>query len=256
MVRRLGILLAFILAAIPVSAEELWIHTTWAKPLTYLQITIAILVIVTIFILTIGKDFAKKHPKPFFLLITIPVLLTTFYTAGHTTYENVISETGGPVHWHLDYQVWVCGERLDLVDPRGLRNKIGTPLFHEHDDDRIHVEGTVHRISTVSLGNYFNVIGGELSDGRITYPTDEGIVEYSDGDVCPDGTAGELAVYVNGMRQGDFWNHIMAPEALVPPGDCAIIEFGSNVGATTDRICDSWDALGWSYENMGEKRNG
>lgn len=183
-----------------------------------------------------------------FGLMAIPILLSTFYISGMTVRENIISVTGGPVHWHADYEVWACGEKLDLIDPVFPRNKIGSPLFHEHNDDRVHIEGTVHELDKVSLGAYFSIIGGHLSDGILTYPTVNGVKSFKDGEQCA-GADATLNIYVNGKKVEDYEHHLFYPDAYVPPGDCIIVEFSSTNSDTTDKICASWEAKEWTYDN-------
>jgi hypothetical protein len=219
----------------------------FSSPVTYILITVFALIFITAFMLLIRGPHTESHKLEVFWLITILVAGSSIFLAVDTISENVVSETGGPVHWHLDYQIWNCDERLDLIDPKFPRNKVGSPVFHEHNDDRIHVEGTLHKVSDVALGKYFTVVGGALSSQGFTYPTNDGVVKVTNGELC-NGKPAALAVYVNGKKQDSFVEYVMSPEALVPPGDCAIIEFGTNLGPTTERICDSWAANGVSYE--------
>src|SRR3989344_115684 len=142
----LFLLLASVAIAHPSSEEAITSSKEsllWYDPLLLVIIVCLWLFVSTFTILCCGSQMTHQYKKFFFLSITIPVAMVTLYLAGHTLYENAISVTGGPVHWHADYQVWHCGERIDLVDPNFPSNKIGTPLLHEHDDDRVHMEGTV-----------------------------------------------------------------------------------------------------------------
>ena len=153
------------------------------------------------------------------------------------------------MHWHADYQVWVCGERLNLIDPKFPSNKIGTNLLHEHDDQRVHIEGTLHKVSDVSLHNYFEVIGGKLTSDMLAYQTNEQLYEYKNGDLC-DSQPAMLKVYVNGQRVEDYENYIFYPDSYVPPGDCILVVFDNSTDSTTDRLCESWEVNGWNYENF------
>jgi hypothetical protein len=206
-------------------------------------------------VLIIKKHPILKHQKKYvFWAIALPILLSTFYLAGHTIYGNIHSITKGPIHWHADYQVWVCNERLDLINPKFPSNKIGSPLFHEHNDDRIHVEGTVQSYEDIDLDAFFQVIGGNLTSNSLKYKTANKMVDVATGNTCPDGKTAELAVFVNGKRIADPTTYMYAHEALVPPGDCVIIEFAANLGSTTSRICESWQAMEWDYNNFVAKR--
>ena len=165
----------------------------------------------------------------------------------YTVYLNIISENGGPVHWHADYEVWVCGQELDLIDPSGFSNKVGTSILHEHNDKRIHVEGVIIKKIEASLGYYFNVIGGKLTTEELIYPTNEGIVKKRNGEFCNEKPA-KLQVFLyktfdkkftQTKLDDDFPNYIMSAEALVPDGDCIIIEFDEEKNQT-DKLCLSY----------------
>src|SRR3989338_7280715 len=79
--------------------------------------------------------------------MVIPVIFTTVFLAAATVIKNQTSVTKGPVHWHADYQIFICGVdqtpptgkstevqpgAVDLLNPRGISNRIGTPDLHEH----------------------------------------------------------------------------------------------------------------------------
>ena len=218
-------------------------------PVTLIQVTAGLIGIVTLLALLFKDSLGQEGKVVFFLIIAISVSFSTVYLAASTVFDNINSETKGPVHWHADYEVWVCGQQLDLIEPQGLRNKIGTPLLHEHNDGRIHVEGTLMRLSDASLGRFFKVIGGQLSNDKLVFPTEDGIlVQKTSEDLC-EGKPSTLRVYVNGNRVMDPASYIIAPYYFVPPGDCIIVEFGPGEPDTTLRICESWRAKGWNYDN-------
>src|SRR5690349_16520906 len=103
---------------------------------------IVILVIVSMVVERRKTKKAERLKLPLFAAIVVVVLGTTLTISGGTIYLNVNSATGGPVHWHADFEIWGCNNELELRDPHGfLSNKIGTATYHEHDDKRIHVEG-------------------------------------------------------------------------------------------------------------------
>lgn len=120
----------------------------------------------------------QKIPKlklPVFILIVIVMVGSTFTLIGSTIYLNVSADSGGPVHWHADTEIWACGNELELRDPTGfLSNKIGTATLHEHNDKRIHLEGVVvDEIVDASLGKYFYVIGGAITEDAMVVPLNE-----------------------------------------------------------------------------------
>ncbi len=187
-----------------------------------------------------------------FLGISIPVLLVTCYAAGATVYQNYISESKGPVHWHADFEIWNCGQQVDLLDPTGLTNRIGTPLFHEHNDQRIHVEGTLRAREDVSLHHFFEVIGGYLDSEHLVVPTDEGTLSLMNDGVC-NGNRAEVQVFLYRVQDAeahdgysysqtklsDFENLVLSSNTQVPPGDCFIIEYDAPKDRT-DKVCESY----------------
>lgn len=235
------------------------------EPVTLVKWTAIWVAILTVLVVVIDKSKWEKHGKLVFALFAIPVMVATLYMAGNTIYKNQISETKGPVHWHADYDIYVCGtgdeNRLDLIDPTGFRNKIGSPLFHEHDDHRIHVEGTVNRVEDVNVGAYFKIIGGELTKDSLTYiDQNRGEVTYSNGgNECGEEPA-ELGFYVNGQKLDDISNYMYYPHSSVPPGDCIIILYDSELPENLyddeykDIICPFWKSAGWDFENFKENR--
>jgi hypothetical protein len=201
--------------------------------------------IITIFLFSCKKQ-AHKHKHLFFWILAIPIIAASLYLAIDTIQHNVTSVTKGPVHWHADYQVWTCDEQLDLIDPKGLKNKIGNPVFHEHNDGRIHVEGAVQKLEDVNLKNYFNAIGGQFSNDKVSYPTNDGLVTYQNGETCNQEPS-TLKVYVNGKIVENPATYVLTPHTQVPPGDCIIIEFSPQNNPTTEKICNSWLAMDQSY---------
>lgn len=196
----------------------------------------------------------KRKISPLFsygLLFSIVavVVAVTAYVAGSTIFLNVASVTGGPVHWHADFEIWDCGERVDLVNPQGLSNKVGSAVFHEHGDNRIHVEGVIVDRRDASLGEFLKVVGGEFRRGWLIVPTAGGEARMKDGDSCS-GSAGTLQAFVwkelDGRivqeKLGDYAGYVISPHGQVPPGDCVIIEFDSAIKERTERMCESYNA--------------
>jgi len=114
----------------------------------------------------VGTFFKNQMPEwakhLTFVIIAVPILMVTVYMAYSTVLLNVESDTGGPVHWHADFEIWACGEKINLQDPTGLTNKIGEPLLHEHGDNRMHIEGVVLRNEQVSMSAFFTSVGGGI----------------------------------------------------------------------------------------------
>ncbi len=196
------------------------------------------------------KNITKQHI--YFWIIIYLVGAITLIIVFDTINLTLNSETKGPVHWHADFQIWKCGERLDIVEPQGISNRVGTRLLHEHGDDRIHIEGIIKDIRDGDLHNFFNLIGGVLTETSFRVLTDNGIVEANDGDLC-EGYAGEIQIFAYIVNNSDASqksglfveqlkvneDYVLSPYQDVPPGDCIIIEFDKRK-SKTDKICETY----------------
>jgi len=235
------------------------------------SLNLTLFALVLVFILVIValsiKTKSNRTKWALFLGIIIPVLFVTIYVASSTVYINFQSESGGPVHWHADFEIWNCGEKLDIIDPKGLTNRVGTPVFHEHGDDRIHLEGVVTTPEEADLHNFIGVIGGSLSNDKLSIPVHDGLMTVNNGDLC-NGSPGKLQVFLFKVTNPDpskntgflyeqiklednFKDYVLSPYANIPPGDCLIIEFDQEK-ETTDRICSSY-SLAIERGDLSEK---
>lgn len=208
--------------------------------------SIGILLVLSAISALVRKQSQAFKVVMFFLMIGL-ITLNTIYLAAATIYKNHRSITGGPVHWHADFEVWNCGHEVDLIDPSGWSNRIGTPVFHEHNDKRAHVEGVVLREGEVSLGEFFKVIGGNLDMQNLRMPLNDGTtLDVSNGQDC-NGQPGMVQVFAY-HSEGEIFkqerllypeDYIMRAESGVPPGDCIIVEFDQPKDRT-DKLCQSY----------------
>jgi len=187
-------------------------------PLNVLIYATVIAGIAVVFSLLFQKNMSERKKKFAFLAIAVPVAFATLYLSATTVYLNVVSESGGPVHWHADYEVWACGEKYELVDPTGLENRVGSPTIHEHNDNRMHIEGVLFKLREAELGEYFEKIGGEYRVEQLGIPTHAGYKVWRNGDLC-NGRPAIWYFYVNGQLNREGPEHVIAPYSLVPPGD-------------------------------------
>lgn len=200
-----------------------------------------VIIVVLVVLGALVRNRAPKLKLPIFLLIAGTVLAVTFILAGSTVYLNQRSLAGGPVHWHADFEIWTCGKQLELRDPTGLlSNKVGTSTLHEHNDKRIHLEGVPVENHDASLGKFFDVIGGQITQSNLLVPLNDGQTAYfEDGQECQNGQPAKVQVFAysltneeaNGKklyRQNkidDPAGYLYGRQSQVPPGDCIIIEF-------------------------------
>ena len=222
----LFLLCVFLLSIVSAHEEETNYFLT-KESLTKISLFLIVMSSINALLWVIISSFSKKKKKAKFLAIFI----------------NLNAETKGPVHWHADYEVWACGEKLNIINPSGLSNKVGTNLFHEHNDDRIHIEGVVEDIEEVNIEHFFEVIGGQISSSGISLITNKGFVSYKNGEVC-NGTL-QIFVYTTKNKEmqqtkvKNFLEYIPSPYSEVPPGDCIIIEFAEEK-ETTEQICETY----------------
>lgn len=190
----------------------------------------------------LNQKSSEKTKKILFTTIAIATILTTLYLLGGTTYINSKSFTKGPVHWHADFEVWQCGRQLDVIDPQGISNKVGSTVVHEHGDSRIHIEGVLLTKEEGELQEFIESIGGEWTTETVKIPTDEGMQELKR---CTKDA--ELQVFAYQTRKGqvsqrkldDPKEYLISPYSKVPPGDCIIIEMDAPK-EKTDKICSSY----------------
>jgi len=203
---------------------------------------IAVLVIIALLV----KNQSELVKNLLFWPMVIAIGLTTVIMGGSTIYLNVVSHSKGPVHWHADVEIWACGQELNLKDPQGFSNKIGSPVLHEHNDKRIHLEGVVVNLEDASLGHFFETIGGKLTSDELSLPTNDGQARFANGELCGE-HAGEVQVFQFLIKDGkitqrklaDPAGHIYGPHSQVPPGDCLIVEFDRRKDQT-DKLCRSY----------------
>jgi hypothetical protein len=227
------LLIAFSFLAISFAAEDPqaieaihkdpWSYLGLPNPVTFL-ILASFISGLGIFLAIFLKNVSNQAKKIVFAMIAAPIALATVYLGGSTVYLNFVSETGGPVHWHADYEIWACGVKYELADPTGWDNKVGSPTIHEHNDNRIHVEGVLLKKEEASLRNYFIQAGGNFDGTSLTIPTHDGVMTWSDGDKC-DGKPAKWYVFVNGEAVENPQDYVISPYTLVPPGDTIKLVF-------------------------------
>lgn len=259
-----GIIVSVLAAPLPVFAAfntenslELVMGSVALK-LVFFGFALTMLFLFVALIITDKSDIIKRT---LFDLIIISVTVPTVVLVYNTVFLNANSWSNGPVHWHADYEVWACGQQLDLVDPTGWSNKIGTATLHEHSDNRIHIEGVAITPGDVSLGRFIAVAGGEITNSALIFPDKNGLLTVTNGAVCRDGTVGTVQAYVYRMNPDNTFvqkklhtpgSYVPSPQSQVPPGDCLIIEFGPE-SPRTNRLCRSWHVAQSTGKLKGER---
>lgn len=215
------------------------------------SIKFTILASVLLLILLVSSHLFKERnailKKILFWSIIVVIVLNTLYLSLSTIYLNISSKSGGPVHYHADFEIYNCGQEVEVKKSEGLSNKVGSELVHTHNDKRMHIEGVILDPHEQSIGHFFENLGGELDSGILTVPTESGMLTLKDGDRCPDGNIGSLQIFVYSTHDKffeqkkltDFEDYQVSPFTQVPPGDCVILEFGLPK-LRTDKLCESY----------------
>ena len=216
-----------------------------SKFLLYSSIIIGIAVLIAI----VKKERGNLTNKLLFGIIAVSIVAATLFFGGSTVYLNIKSTTKGPVHWHADFRIFSCGQEINIIDPSGISNRVGTSTLHEHGDNRLHIEGVVDDPANFSLHRFFEAMGGNLTKTTLSVPTHEGQPMITNGDACPDGQEGQWQVFayqteddvVEQIKLADYDNYLISPHSNVPPGDCIIFEFDSVNKDKTEHLCASYE---------------
>ncbi len=209
------------------------------------------------------KKNSPESKKTLFGAIAVSVLVPTIVLVITTVYLNMKSISHGPVHWHADFEIWNCGTEVNLKDPVGFSNRIGTRTLHEHGDNRIHLEGLVMNPTDASLGNFFHVVGGELTSTSLSMPINDGTFSVKNGETCPKTSNPQLQVFIHKTDKDNYYSqkkienpadYIISPESNVPPAECVIIEFDSPK-ERINRLCRSY-RVGLKTGKLKGEKNG
>lgn len=241
----MGIALLLILFAISFSHEEMdsiekihsnpWEYLGIPSPIDVIYLSILIFTLAIFYAIFI-KNTSEQAKKIIFGIIVVPIIISTLYLTFTTVYLNTVSESEGPVHWHADFEIWACGVKYDLIDPTGFDNKVGSPVLHEHNDNRIHVEGVLIKKQEASLKNFFTQVGGNFDEKSLTLPTNEGVFTWSNGDKC-NGKIAKWHVFVNNQEIDSKLAHdyVLSPHSItrIQGGEGDIIKLVFSEKTTT-----------------------
>ena len=209
-----------------------------ADPFQIALYVFILVLVLSIFSIFLQDKLSEQMKKAVFVIVVVTVGLTTIYAAATTVYLNVISESGGPVHWHSDFEIWVCKEKItNLKAAEFPSNKVGTAVLHHHDDYRMHVEGLVIKKEDASLAAFFKAINGSFTGESMTLELEGNkFTGIANGDKCSDGKPGKWRLYVKNYNSGEFEenpeleHYVLKPFFTVPPGDYLVLAFDSEEG--------------------------
>ena len=174
--------------------------------------SVGIVGLVVIILLFVASQVNKRWPRlklPLFIVISGLITATTVFLIGSTVYLNLVSDSGGPVHWHAEIEFWACGSELELKNPnRFLSNKIGSSVLHEHNDKWIHLEGVVVELEKdATIGYFMETVGGGLTASTFKLPIND------DGSFIEDGIDGDQPNGRNSQVGRQLQEHVEQTEA-------------------------------------------
>ncbi len=144
----------------------------------------------------VKKDSQKKFVKYAIAIIIVALVLSGLYKIINNV-RSFQPDHKGFFHWHANINMFVCGEEAALKCPSGM---CGTMLNHHHNDQIIHMEGSVlAKKEDISLGKFFDTIGIKFSETEIT--------DKKNGDIC-NGKPAKVNLYVNGQLNNEYRNYI------------------------------------------------
>lgn len=156
----------------------------------------AAIILLTVIALWTEDDLTEQGKGWLLRGIMIAVLLPTVFTTGAFLHEAQTTWTKGEVHYHADFEVVADGEQLNLINPSqfcktmtreseymcSVNDRVGTTEYHEHNDNRIHLEGVFKTKEEASLAAFFEAFHGELTDETLRFPTNDGWVNVTEHD--------------------------------------------------------------------------
>jgi len=221
----LGLFLLSLLSSVAYAHEE-EVHEAITESLfhqfdttTVIALSIVGILACTIMLLTYKDTLGENQKRIIFGIIVVLAIASTGYLVGNTVYMSLTSWSKGLIHWHADFEIRICGEKIVLPEPTGIANRVGTEDVHHHGDYRIHLEGIMKEREDATLGHFFDAIDVSFSNGKI--------LNMDNGDYCPDGKKGSVRMFVNGnLYDKNYRDYVIAPYSQVPPGDFIKIVFG------------------------------
>ncbi len=145
-------------------------------------------------IINVNMSILQKRWVQDLIVYSILTILALFIIFGIANGIKVASApvTEGNVHWHAKISYKVCGEEVALRDQTTEHDS----LIHGHNDELVHVEGTVLSNADITLAKYFEHEGHDISSDHFQ--------DYKNGDLCPGSeTPGKLKFIVNGTEFSD-----------------------------------------------------
>lgn len=133
--------------------------------------------------------------------VALLIIVGVFFLVVRSAARNEQPYTAEPIHWHAHLSIKICGAAIAWS--RGSAEEhFGTPLFHTHGDDVLHVEGRVIKKQDIMLGRFFTDTLKQSFDGSRLY-------DKKNGDACSNGKQGSVMMSVNDIPNKDFERYVI-----------------------------------------------
>ncbi|MEK6862001.1 MAG: hypothetical protein AABY07_08610 [Nanoarchaeota archaeon] len=150
------------------------------------------------------KKDAQKFKKNIikYSIIGIILIVVVYFAFKMFSGPKVESYTKGPVHWHAELNVYICGKKVGVPEelPQG-QHHLGLPLLHTHADGLIHIEGQIWKKEDITLGAYMDAINVPFANNTI--------IDYKNDGMCNDGKSNKIKMLVNGEESSEFRNYVV-----------------------------------------------
>lgn len=262
-------LVAAVLSLVPIT----WGMITYFPHRPFIDLTVQVigagvivLAVSTIVALWTEDKLPERYKHTLMSVILLAILVPTIFTVAAFVHRTTTTWSGGEVHYHADYEVIAQDEQgdyqqLDLIDPSRfcegtghestymceLNDRTGTVEYHEHNDRRIHLEGSFRDRDDATLTSFFRTFGGELTNDRLVYPTDDKVWDLSNTEdrtlkiILRQGTGGSRGYCILGegysedmtCRNSPLHADQFAGQLVRSPRDYAISPWQQSTNQTT-----------------------
>lgn len=162
-------------------------------------------VLMAISVLDRGKT--EKIKQVLFVMMATVIVGSSLMLATSTVYLYANSDSAGLTNRQAGLEFWVCGNEINLIDPSGISNRVGSSTLFERNDKLVHVEDVVEtEVADASLGKFMSVVGGAVVDDALVIPVNPdgsiySTVQDGDGPSSPDPSEADKFLALSGTSR-------------------------------------------------------
>ncbi len=143
-----------------------------------------LLLFILMAIAVLARNSSEKFKFILFTMMATVMAGSTLMLATSSIYLNTNSDSNGLTKRQAGIEFWVCGNEINLIDPSGISNKVGSSTLYEQNDKLVYVEGVVvNENIDGTLGKFMHEVGGAvLGDALIIPVNPDGSIFATDTD--------------------------------------------------------------------------